>query len=431
MPRARARRMVVDVPAVLAFLILALLATGIEVGGQVQPARIAIGFALVWLALAGAIQFSGRTLISVCLVGCVWMAWGSLSLAWTPDALAGVRELSGVALGVVTVCTVMWLLRATRGSRSLITAGWLAAVSLTLPIAAHEMITDHHLPSSYGQIESGGEESLPMVYAAVTFGNRNTYIAFLTLAFPFLLWGTASARGRFRRLLFYLVAMAAAAIILTDASRIGAALVCFETLLWIFWFIKRPMVRALAVVMLAAVVAGAVYLLPVTALRFAAALSGNDGSIDARYGLLRAGIHFLVATGGVGIGAGGFDHAVTTGLNPYATGGMTNPHNVWIQIFSQYGLLVGLAFCGWLWVCGSRLRRAIRSAENPDDRVAARAGLLLILSLPLNGVLNSAYLSFTFLWVALGCALAVCEGCSGESVQVRTALAAHPALGPT
>ena len=62
------------------------------------------------------------------------------------------------------------------------------AFCMTVPIAFREILTDQHLPTSYGPLATGGLDSFSIVYASATFGNRNTYAAFLVLVFPFLLW---------------------------------------------------------------------------------------------------------------------------------------------------------------------------------------------------------------------------------------------------
>jgi O-antigen ligase len=325
-----------------------------------------------------------------------------------------VRDNLRVALGVFTVSTVAALCSRTRDALSAIRRGWILAVLLTLPVAGYEIATDVHLPHSYGQLESGGEESFAIRYAAVTFGHRNYYAAFLTLAFPFILWRFSLARSFRGKLMVGSLAMAVVFLVVLNASRLGMVLLVLQAGVW---FVagarrrKRVWLAVLAMVVMTLVLA--LTMLPYTVLRLQLLASGDDDSLTARTGLLRTGLGLIYSSGGLGVGAGGFSRRVAAaGVN---TGGLVDPHNVWIEVLAQYGVLVGGAFIAWLSLCGLRLLRLRKQfPQGSETRGGLLCAILVLISLPLNGMMNSAYLSFTFFWVATAGLIAAANSAAAE-----------------
>ncbi len=340
--------------SILLFASVTLLATGMELGGNLQPARVLIAAGLLWSACAGRLlRDRSDTMRAFLAMSSFWLVWGLASLAWTPDFEAGLTELAGVALGILTVVVVTSLAWRVPSAPHWLRRGWVLAFLLTLPIAFHEILTDQHLPSSYGQLSTGGSDSFAIVYAAATFGNRNTYAAFLVLVFPFLVWQLERTKGACGRLLVLAMAVTVLALVLLAATRLGIISIAIEITAWLCLNVTRRAFRGalLSGVLLLGLAGLYSEYLPYTRLRFEGAISGNDQSIDQRSGLFTNGIQFVAETAGFGVGAGGYSSLVRTGAGYYNTGGQINPHNVWIQIASQYGIYVGLAFVCWLLYC--------------------------------------------------------------------------------
>jgi hypothetical protein len=392
-------------PAVALTIIIALLAAGVEAGENFQPARVAIACAAMWSLISGSVNLVSRTARAFAVLGWVWVLWGILSLLWTPDVEAGIRDNLRVALGVCTVCVLAWLASRTPNALAAVRRGWIVAVVLTLPCALYEIITDSHLPHSYGHTESGGLQSIGVTYAAVTFGNRNYYVAFLTLAYPYILWGLARANTRASKFFYMALGTAVALIVLVDASRLGLFVLGLQWALWLGWGLSAKRFSGHLLLIGAAAIAGwsAISYLPYTVWRLQWFISGQDESVFARTGLFWAGMKMIYDSGGLGVGAGGFSRRIA---DTSATGGLVDPHNVWMEIFTQYGVLIGVAFVAWLVMCAIRLIVFIRrnpARSGTDTYQGSYYALLILVSLPFNGMMNSAYLSFTFLWVALGC----------------------------
>jgi O-antigen ligase len=81
--------------------------------------------------------------------------------------------------------------------------------------------------------------------------------------------------------------------------------------------------------------------------------SYDSSSVNVRKNLILSGLDFASSSYFVGVGAGSFESKILKGENKYSTYGMPNPHNYFIEVFSQYGILITLfilslfIFIGW------------------------------------------------------------------------------------
>ncbi|MGI9030920.1 MAG: O-antigen ligase family protein, partial [Ilumatobacteraceae bacterium] len=72
----------------------------------------------------------------------------------------------------------------------------------------------------------------------------------------------------------------------------------------------------------------------------AAQSTGRGNSTSIRENLILNGWQFFVETGGMGVGAAGFESRIESGAFDHPLfGRATNPHNLWVELLSQYGLV--------------------------------------------------------------------------------------------
>lgn len=403
--------------ALILLSLLGLLCCGPEIGGSFQPTRLLVfGGLIVGLSQGMALKNLVPPMKYFLALAAVWLMWGITSLFWTPDASKGVKEVVGLCLGFLTVTAIVNL--ATEESvLEKVRCGWFVAFLLTLPIAAVELFLDQHMSLSIGQDVSGDLGS-SISYAATTFGNRNTYVAFIGLAFPALLWSVSVSKRWYTRAWSAFAVIAATSIVVIDATRLGIVTLVLQVLAW-FWLVRGSKKQrsklessrrgiGIGLVLTAALVSGGLVLTanPYTQVRLALAVSGLDGSVSARTGLYQNAFLFLRNTWGFGIGAGGFSSSIENGRGSYDTwdGAITiiDPHNLWLEIASQYGAVIALLFVAWLIYCLRIQLLALKTANSVGAVEAYRAGIILLLGLPTNAMINSAYLTFTIFWAAIG-----------------------------
>jgi O-antigen ligase len=295
--------------------------------------------------------------------------------------------------------------------------GWVCAFMVTLPIAGWELWSAQHLPTAYSE-DIWAVSGLPISFAATTLGNRNTYVTFITVCLPFILWSFSGAKRLLSRLFYLALAATGCALISINSSRLGMITVIVQivSFLWLGRTVntrrKTSVFLLLAAILLAS--AMAIRESAYSQLRLFLAVTATDESIAARAGLYKNGLLFIVRSHGLGVGAGGFEASNMRGWDLYDTHTaqifVVNAHNLWLEVVSEYGVVVGGMFIGWLGYCFLLLFRAskkARSALGEEGREAIRAALVLLIGLPTACLINSSFLTFTVFWSGMATIAAI------------------------
>jgi teichuronic acid biosynthesis protein TuaE len=410
------------------WLALAFLAGGPSIGGSLQPTRLLFLGLFLTLLVQGRFVVGGTSIIDkTYLLAALWIGWGVLSWAWTPDPFAGGAEVIIESLGFVIIITLISVVRQSAGAIEVIRYGWVSAFLMTLPFAIWELATNHHLGSNVVDVQTGGEFSLPFFYASVTFGNRNDYATFLVLCFPFLLWSLARSRPFILKVLLTVLLVSAGFIVAVNGSRLGMGALIIELAVWISWQLSHAHsgVGAILVVVAVAAAGNAAFRFQPASLQrvegLAAGLSGS--STIARLNIVLNGLELVKRSGGVGVGAGGFEHEMVYAPRMKSAGGIVNPHNVWIEIASQYGLVVFFAFVSWLFYLAITLLRAARLARRQRLpaiwAIAPQHALLVLAGLLPAAAMSSSLLQWTMLWTSLACVAAIADSAQTRVVAPR------------
>lgn len=121
------------------------------------------------------------------LIFSIWIVFVLFSVLWTPDINTALLQ----AIHLFLIYGVFLLLqdcsiKAHHPLQSII-LGWSTMVAITMPIALWEISSGNHLPS--GSANEGITLSIGLMrnFAAVTFGNMNSYSVVLCYSLPFLL----------------------------------------------------------------------------------------------------------------------------------------------------------------------------------------------------------------------------------------------------
>lgn len=343
-------------------------------------------------------------------VGACWLTWGLASLLWTPNPRAGLVELVSIAFGALASSVIVIGVAGSRARLRLVVLGWATAFVLIAVIATWEVVTGRHLQSSFATTMSSLDSTL---FVSATFGNPNALGAFLLMAEPLFLWQCVESTNWLRRGLWGIGILAAPVLMILGGSRMAlvGTIVCVVVFVWSAgsWRQRISFVGF-------ATVAGA---LGVWAFLQATGMSANDllidwrlagelqygGSTGVRLNLFRNGWEMILGTSGMGVGAGGFVHAIEHGFGRFDTGGIVNPHNYWLEIGAQYGLLVLvlalLTLAWWTTLLLSSLSRA-RSADDRTGLALAAAGVAGVVAFVIAAGSNSTFISQPTNWAFLG-----------------------------
>lgn len=341
-------------------------------------------------------------------LGAAWIFWAALSAFRAPSLERALVEVAALGFGFVTGLTMLQMRSHVLPTLHALRIGWVLAFLATGAVAIWELTTGQHLPSSaVERAPPGGLQGI----AISTFGNQNNFAAFLLLAAPFLFWSHAVSKSRVRRTVYALCLLALPLLLFLTASRVSLlGLLAQAGLLWLI----SPRYRSKLLVYL--IVLGAlgfgvfqVLDMEVRMLYELSVMLGGDGlgtsggSVAKRWNLVMAGLWLLVESMGFGVGPGGFEMVLRQRIVPFDTGGLVNPHNFWIEVLSQYGVLIFGAFVVWIVYLArqvdKRRRRASLDPESLESRQVAETILVGLAGYLFAAVANSTYMVQSTHWM--------------------------------
>jgi len=348
-------------------------------------------------------------------MGAFWICWGLFSVIWSSilfnsDVSSSLIEVLAVVFGFLAAAVLLNLVFRVANALEALRIGWVLAFVATSAVAVWELTSGAHLSGHQQTLESLTLGSI--VFS--TFGNPNNYAAFLCLCFPFLIWSFRAARGWWK-VLYLLLVLGAFGLVILTTGRLGllAMVLEFMVLVALTLSVRRALLVGAAVVVgvIASVGASGSFDDPSSFKLFRIydeLVIGGSASI--RLNLLKDGMVFLRQSWGAGIGPANFEHLMLTGQGPYPTEGYVNPHNFWLEVASQYGLLVFVGFAGWMLFATTRIWRVRELAIKADDwpsGYAAEAIILGIVGYIFVAVENSSYIAQPENWMFLASVLAV------------------------
>ena len=334
-------------------------------------------------------------------VGFVWLVWGGCSVFWSPSFAGGVEDVFAVGFGFAVGVALLTLGAAQMSSLRWLRRGWVLAFLVTGAIAIWELVTGNHLPGAYA--ERAPDYALRSI-AISTFGNPNNYGAFLVLCLPFLLHSRQQSDSLVLATCYEVLLILFFGILFMTGSRsaLFGAVVEMGVLVVFFGAIKR----GIAILGMGAVlVAGLLYagfsfedLQLLSSLQVLLSDSAfEQGSLRARLGLTLNGVWMLLSTVGIGVGAGGYELAAQNPDLPYYTSGLVNPHNFWIEVLSEYGIVVGGLFVGMMGLFFLRSLQSYWARRGPW----AQTALLMLVGYFFASLANSTYMAQPTNWMAI------------------------------
>lgn len=348
-----------------------------------------------------------------------WLVYGCLSLLWSPDVSSGVTEILAIGFGFSVGIIFVNLMLYKEGRIDWLRKGWVLAFLLTAVVAVWEVYTGNHLESSFSLFRPYYVAGIP--YVQSTLGNPSNYGAFIVVCIPFLFWSLSMSKKISSKIFYICLIFVAITLILVTASRlalIGAVLelvtywalislrsyrrlagygiifVLLVLLVLIIWPMAQPAVQSTDILIIR---------------KFSALfdeLQGGGAATLVRRNQVLNGLWMIYQTGGVGVGAGGFQATVITGNVPYSTlsslAGVyfvtSDPHSLGIEIGSQYGLLVFIFFFLWIYHCGVEFIKTLHHSN--IRKVTVSVSFLMSLSgFIIVSAANSTLLRQAWIWL--------------------------------
>ena len=377
--------------------LIALLVFG-NMGGAFEPIRVA-GIILSPYLLAKFFKnrFTKEQMFVIKFFA-FWFFYAVISLLWTNGEEQAYKELFYYYVHFSLFFIIVFFSQKAKRPLHSIIYGWCLFFILTAPIALNEIINDQHLPMSiFGAdtiVNLGNNVLSKKKFASVTFGNYNGYVTVLTYILPFLFFSTLLKKNIKHQLFGMLLVSICLYIILVNASRGGILCLLITLIIFIFYYrkgsfrYKSGLIALVSILLFAALYYDSKSIFEQISHRSLSAASFAED--ETRFNLSQLGLQLLSDTYFIGTGVG----SMVSSLSAVSLGGILILHNLFLEIFMQYGLIIFGIFIVFL------IKLFIRTTKIKSNNIKFLAYAILFSLVP-SSVINSGYLLMPVFWILL------------------------------
>jgi len=380
---------------VFIFVLIASLAAGNLFGALQVPRILAMAFSL---PCASAFSTTNRKeLSSIITCAVLFIAYSFISCLWTPAGFyeGFIAAFYNVAHLLLYFDIIVFSAKAHNPIKAIV-FGFLVAFFITAIIAFWELATDQHLSVGKRDEAKAGKvdgEVYIRYFAAATFYNLNTYVTYLCFLFPFIFYGSNNRKYKKIIRALSLIAMTMLVIlVLFNGSRGGVLAIGVMAFVYFFYSVFKLKKFNFIIVLFIVAVGFLLYYYGSVILNTLIVRSSLQGTFQEESRFVIWGNVFKVIGEyfGIGCGAGGLEYA----MEKYARGGITVAHNVFLELFSEYGFFFFIVFV-------VALLNLLRRTKHVSDENKQICLYQAILTFPIIGIINSGYLTQPTLWAFL------------------------------
>lgn len=367
-------------------LLLASLAMG-NIGGALQISRILALF--LFPVFLKKIKLCMGEIRNYLLFVMFFLVSALVSLLWSPDKIRGIEEIVYFIVHFLFFFELLAFAQLSMNPINSTVLGWVIAMTITLICASWELITDNHLSISLQEANlayNTGEVIIQRRFASVTFGNYNTYVTFLCFGLPFsFLYLFDPSKTILHRLFVFIIYFLSLIVVLFNASRGG--LLCLGIILFTYVFFSSNNKYKYIIILLMFVLLFFVINYVGDQLFATIIARSSDGGFlkdSSRFQIWQTAAMTFWDSLCFGTGVGG----VELWMNKF-TNGINVPHNLFIEVFLEFGIVIGSIFILFVFYQFFKSRRI----TNRSRRLIL---YIVFLSMPFATIINSRYLLFPF-----------------------------------
>lgn len=370
-------------------------------GGTFQPIRIYAILLFPFIILNKHILIVGSKIRLVIVFTVFTIFYSFVSLFWIRNFEEGFNTNFFLLLNLLTFFEFLFLGYLAKDSYYSIWKGWFFFILLTLPIAYVELIFDKHLSVSFVESQTAiGATGVFKRFASVTFGNYNLYNFILAIAFPILssiYFTDKYKRGFLLKYLLVFVLFSIFLIVISNGSRGALLSLLLSLTIFFLYYLKKNIQKTITLLKIFTasiiIISGSIYYIVNSDFFFYILfrLQSKGYEDNTRTDLFIAGYEMLRDSYFFGVGGGNFmDNLNATSYR----GNPLPPHNVFAEIFSQYGIVVFVLFLSILFIIYNKYYN--RTIEIKYILVVS------IVTLIINFMIQSSYLLTSYMWVYFG-----------------------------
>lgn len=315
----------------------------------------------------------------------------TISLSWTSDFENGITELILLLFNLLYAYELIIFAAHSTKPIYLLSVGWFIALSINNVIGIWEIYTDNHLSVS----KFGGDHQMMidgryvfMRYANGFFSNYNAFVTFTCCSLPFLYYLIFTCSNRLFRMACIFNLLVGVYILFMNASRGGILALAVISTAFLYFLVRKTNSKKNVILFFCFLIAFLVYSWDsISFMIMGRQAQAGDIQDEARWPVWNNAISVLIDTFGFGSGVGGLPEA----MRQYKTTSVLAPHNAFLEILSQYGVLVFVSFVIFIY----RIWRSSMKHINHYYRTIVYASLL---AMPAIFIINSVNLIQPYFW---------------------------------
>ena len=341
----------------------------------------------------------------------LWLAYAILSMGWAFSKGDAVRDIIFLFMSVSVIYFTVYYLNDYKDLDRLYRL-WFIVFGALLVLGVWEHLTWQHLPVSVYYLES--RPYLKYLPTGV-FDNPNDYATYLALSIPFAVGLVRYTKSILIRLLGLATIVVAFYFIVIVGSRANILAVLLEIAFFVLFMTNiKQKFKIVVIAIICTIIA--ITFFPSIILPFFSEFSEQLSSlilrdqyrldsVSIRLNLIKNGLMFLYSTFGFGVGAGNAEYWMSN-FPIYNTLGILNPHNWWLEILVNYGILIFFGYIAMYIGIMKNLLHIWRKASNRKERMIAESLLLSLVGFLFASISSSSIMAFNPQWLLFGFALA-------------------------
>lgn len=318
-----------------------------------------------------------------------FLIYAIISALWITDVKEYFIATLSLYCYVFDFLLILYAVQRAKKPTNSIIIGWILFLTINLLCAFWEISTGEHFTTGSFQAEETMTGGIRRIYAAVTYGNYNSFCVVLCLTLLFLLLYMHLNKGFKHQLFAIFLFFCICTVLVINTSR--GALLCLMLFIVPLWYIirKKQIVKYIIILTLLGI-GSCLWFEYSDVILFLidqklSARTGGAGN-DPRWILWKAGLDISSQWLYLGAGAGSMIYEYTREhvFILYA-------HNLWIQLLVEYGFIItGVFLCFYVKLVFFTIRSS--------DFLLKAIGLYFLLCWPILTIIDEGYMK-AFHWI--------------------------------
>jgi len=339
----------------------------------------------------------------------IWLLYAILSAIWVKDYSLWIKDVYFLTLGVI--CIIIFS-NTFKTSNDILICFRIIAIMIIVHnlFGWYEIFTGNYLFFNNNQ-----EFYARLKYPVSMFGNTNDFATFLMISIFILYICIANSKYILIKAIYLTTLFSSSLLLFLTNSRANIIGLILAFAAFIMLLLKNNRMRIiiflLVLLLCFIVIINLDFIIDTVNTAFEKLdLNTDDNSVSIRVNLIKNGAYFLTKTFWMGTGAGNTEFWMSN-YGIFNTSGITNMHNWWMEILSEYGVIIFSLYLVFYIGLFKSLYNRYKFSANKTDITISLGILCCLAGYIIGGVSSSSNMDSEWLWTFWAIVIAY-QGCN-------------------